>query len=98
MQMDILAFGTEETSARVTLNYAECSILMEACASLREARFPGVMEKLPHMFDEDDLAKALGNEEQAAALMSIFEVEQSFHQALHMFPQGHDHGSHGHDH
>lgn len=93
--MDILAFGTDETAARFTCDYSECLTLMEACAALRHARFPGVLEKLPQMFDEEDLARAVGNEEQASALMAIFELEQALHQSLHMFPGGHDHG---HDH
>jgi hypothetical protein len=93
--MDILNFGTEDTGIRVTLGYDECMRLMAACNALREQRFPGVMDKLPRMFDENDLTKAMGNAEAAGELMGILELEQSFHQALHMFPQGHDHG-HGH--
>lgn len=95
MQMDILGFGTDDAMARFTLGYDECALLMEACAALRESRFPGVMEKLPRMFDEQDLARAVGNEEAASSLMAAFELEHAFHQALHMFPGGHDHG---HDH
>jgi hypothetical protein len=93
--MDILNFGTEETACRVTLGYDECMRLMAACSALREQRFPGVMEKLPRMFDENDLAKLVGNPQTAEELMNVLELEQAFHQALHMFPQGHDHG-HGH--
>ncbi|MDB5099548.1 MAG: hypothetical protein JWM80_3969 [Cyanobacteria bacterium RYN_339] len=92
MNMDLLNFGTEDTAARVTLGYDECKLLMDACSALREAQFPGLMEKLPRQFDENDLTKAVGEPAKAAALMNIFELEQSFHQALHMFPQGHDHG------
>jgi hypothetical protein len=96
MNLDILNFGTEETAARVTLGYDECMLLMNACGALRDKRFPGVLDKLPRSFDDNDLAKAVGGDAKAAeALMGIFELEQSFHQALHMFPQGHDHG-HGH--
>jgi hypothetical protein len=91
MKMDILNFGAEETAVRFTLGYAEATLLMDACAALRDARFPGVMEKLPRMFDEEDLARVLGNEEQVNDLMAIFECEQAFHQALHMFPGGHSH-------
>ena len=69
MKMDILAFGTEDTVARYTTNKVESAILMEACAALREARFPGALDRLPRMFDEDDLAAALGNEEQAAEIV-----------------------------
>lgn len=98
MQMDILAFGTDETTARFTLGYDECMLLMQACNALRESRFPGVMDRLPQMFDEDDLARALGNSEQAESMMQVFELEQAFHQALHLFPGGHDHGhDHGHE-
>lgn len=96
MQMDIINFGMPETQARFTLGYEECANLMAACAALREAKFPGVLNKLPHMFDEEDLAKALGNEEQVAELMGVFELEQAFHQALHLFPQGHHHGHDDH--
>lgn len=92
MKMDILDFGTHDTTVRFTCDAQESSLLMAACAALREARFPGVMDKLPRMFDDEDLARVLGNEEQVNELMAIFEAEQVFHQALHMFPGGHDHG------
>ena len=95
MKMDILNFGTEDTVARYSTNQIESAILMEACAALRDAKFPGAMDRLPRMFDEDDLAQALGNEEQAAEFLAILDLEQAFHQALHLFPGGH---SHGHDH
>ena len=99
MIMDILAFGTEDTAARFTLDYNECATLMEACANLRDQRYPDVLQKLPPMFDDDDLAKAVGSAEGAKGLMAIFELEQALHQALHMFPQGHSHGDdHDHDH
>lgn len=96
MKMDILNFGTEETVARYATNKMESALLMEACAALRDARFPGAMDRLPRMFDEDDLAQALGNEEQAAEFLAILDLEQAFHQALHLFPGGHSHG-HEHD-
>ena len=95
MRMDVLNFGTEETQVRFTLDSPECMLLMDACAALREARFPGLMSKLPRMFDEEDLARVMGSEEAAAEVMGIFELEQAFHQALHLFPGGHDHGERG---
>ena len=95
MKLDILNLGTEDTIARYTTTKEESAMLMEACAALRDARFPGVMDKLPRMFDEEDLARALGSEEQAAAFLAILDMEQAFHQALHMFPGGH---AHDHDH
>ncbi|HEY9720711.1 MAG TPA: hypothetical protein V6D47_01775 [Oscillatoriaceae cyanobacterium] len=91
MQLDILNLGTPETQARVLLNHAETLVLMEACQALRDARFPGVLDKLPRMFDEEDLARVVGNEEDMQALMGILEAEQAFHQALHLFPEGHAH-------
>ena len=97
MRMDVLNFGTEDTQVQYTFDSQECMMLMDACAALREARFPGVLQKLPRMFDEEDLAKAMGSEEAAAQVMGIIELEQAFHQALHMFPGGHDHGEHDHD-
>lgn len=96
MQMDILNFGTDETAVRFTVDNQEATILMEACAALREAKFPGMLDKLPRMFDDEDVAKAVGNEEQANQLMGLLELEQTFHQSLHMFPGGHDHGHEGH--
>jgi hypothetical protein len=96
MKMDILDFGTENTVARYSTNKVESAILMEACAALREARFPGALDRLPRMFDEEDLAAALGNEEAAAEFLAIMDLEQAFHQALHLFPGGHSHG-HEHD-
>ena len=94
MKLDILNIGTEETTARYVTNKQESALLMEACAALRDARFPGVMDKLPRMFDEEDLARALGSEDQAAEFLAILDLEQAFHQALHLFPGGH---SHDHD-
>jgi hypothetical protein len=94
MKLDILNFGTEETLARYATNKQESAMLMEACAALRDARFPGVMDRLPRMFDEEDLARAVGSEEQAAEFLAILDMEQAFHQALHLFPGGH---SHDHD-
>lgn len=91
MKLDIMNFGTEETLARYTCDGQESMLLMDACAALREARFPGIMSKLPRMFDEDDVARILGNQEEASTLLGILELEQSFHQALHLFPGGHDH-------
>jgi hypothetical protein len=95
--MDVLNFGTEDTQVRYTFDSPECMLLMDACAALREARFPGILAKLPRMFDDEDLARVMGSEEAAADVMAIFEMEQAFHQALHMFPGGHDHGDHDHD-
>ncbi len=92
MKLDILDFGSEETRARFTCDAQEAMLLMDACAALREARFPGVLRRLPQMFDEDDMTRILGNEEEAATMMGILELEQSFHQALHLFPGGHEHG------
>lgn len=91
MKMDILDFGTPETAVRFTVGYQEATLLMDACSALRETRFPGVLEKLPRMFDEEDLARVLGNEEDVNALLAIFEAEQALHQALHLFPGGHSH-------
>ena len=48
------------------------------------------------MFDVNDLTRVVGSEEAAESLMGIFELEQMFHQALHVFPGGHDHGEHEH--
>lgn len=92
MKLDILNFGEPDSLARYTTNHGESALLMEACAALREARFPGVMDKLPRTFDEEDLARVLGNEEDVAELLAIFELEQAFHQALHLLPGGHAHG------
>lgn len=99
MKLDILNLGTEDTVARYSTTKDESALLMEACAALRDARFPGAMDKLPRMFDEEDLAKALGSEEQAAEFLALLDLEQAFHQALHMFPGGHshDHDEHGED-
>ena len=91
MKLDILNLGTHETLARYTLDARESELLMMACSALRESRFPGVLDKLPATFDEEDLARVLGNEEDAAELLAIFEAEQTFHQALHLFPGGHAH-------
>jgi hypothetical protein len=91
MQMDVLNIGTDDTRVRYTLNRRECELLMEACASLRELRFPGALDDLPQMFDEEDLARSLGSESSAQEVLGFIELEQAFHQALHLFPGGHCH-------
>ncbi|MEB3195852.1 MAG: hypothetical protein VKP62_01475 [Candidatus Sericytochromatia bacterium] len=98
MRMDVLNLGTDETQVRYTLNRQECETLMEACASLRELRFPGVLDKMPQMFDEADLVKAMGAKSDAQAVLELIDLEQAFHQALHMFPGGHSHGDEDHGH
>lgn len=98
MKLDILNFGTEEALARYATSKQESTMLMEACAALRDARFPGVMDRLPRMFDEEDLARAVGSEEQAAEFLAILDMEQAFHQALHLFPGGHSHDHDDHEH
>lgn len=92
MRLDMLDLGTENTACRVTLSYDECMLLMQASAALREQRFPGLLGRLPQMFDEEDVAKVLGSAQDAGEALGIFEFEQAFHQALHLFPGGHDHG------
>lgn len=92
MRLDILDLGTENTACRVTLNYDECMLLMQAASALRDARYPGLLSKLPQMFDEEDVARVLGSAQDANDALAVFELEQAFHQALHLFPGGHDHG------
>jgi len=92
MQMDVLNLGSDETRMRYTMDRRECEILMEACASLRELRYPGVLDNLPQMFDEADLVQSMGSESAAQEVLAFFELEQAFHQALHLFPGGHSHG------
>ncbi|MEB3223546.1 MAG: hypothetical protein VKS61_15840 [Candidatus Sericytochromatia bacterium] len=91
MQFDMLNLGTEETLARYTLVRAECELLMDAASALREARFPGLLDRLPRHFGDEELLAAVGSEEAAADVMALLELEGAFHHALHMFPGGHSH-------
>ncbi|MEB3328310.1 MAG: hypothetical protein VKQ33_03655 [Candidatus Sericytochromatia bacterium] len=90
MQFDMLNLGTEETLARYTLGRAECELLMEAASALREARFPGLLDKLPRHFGDEELVEAVGAEA-AEQVVALIELEGAFHHALHMFPGGHAH-------
>ncbi len=92
MKMDILNIGTDETEARYHCDSAESLLLMMACRALRENRFPGVIETLGRSFDSRAVRDALGNDEAAEQFVSLIQMEQQFHQALHLFPEGHDHG------
>ena len=91
MQFDMLNLGTEETLARYTMNRAECELLMDAANALREARYPGLLDRLPRHFGEEELIRAVGSQEAAGQVMALLELEGAFHHALHMFPGGHSH-------